>query len=70
VPTTAARCSPYELDSTAGPDASQAALRKGRTPARSRRHQIAEIDQQRRKPFELYYDDKISADSFHTEDLG
>jgi hypothetical protein len=34
-----------------------------------RRRKIAEIDQQRRKLFELYYDDKINADSFHAEDL-
>lgn len=34
-----------------------------------RRRQIAELDQQRRKLFELYYADQISPESFHAEDL-
>lgn len=33
-----------------------------------RRRQITEIDQQRRKLFELYYADRISPESFHAED--
>jgi hypothetical protein len=34
-----------------------------------RRRQLAELDQQRRKLFELYYADQISPESFHAEDV-